>query len=66
MSGKIVMRVIQILYLKKIIHDPKLIYFINKSDDYSEQARVLAQHISKRSNCPTYYGSIESNYWKHA
>jgi len=48
-------------YLQKVPADAELAYFVNKADLYPEQALELALAISRVSNTPVFYGSLEQN-----
>ena len=53
-------------YLQKVPPDTEVTYLVNKVDTYPTQALELAQALSRVSNSPVYYGSIEQGEFKLA
>jgi len=49
-------------YLQKVPASSKLAYFVNKADEFPQEAFQLARAIARVSNAPVFYGSLEQNY----
>ena len=49
-------------YLQKVPAGVKVSYFINKADDYPEEALKLAQAIARVSNSTIFYGSLATGH----
>lgn len=48
-------------YLSKVSHETEITYFVNKWDIHQKNAEDLALAIHKKTNNPTFYGSVSKN-----
>lgn len=53
-------------YLSRLNSSASTVYFINKADQFPDQAVLLSKAISRQTSFPVYYGSITESWWKQA
>ncbi len=53
-------------YLSRLNSSASSIYFINKADEFPDQAVLLSRGVCRQTSFPVYYGSITESWWKIA
>lgn len=51
-------------YLSRIKHQVKLVYFINKADEYRKQALQLVKVLKRQTTNPVLFGSVNKGWWE--
>ena len=51
-------------YLSKLHHQLEIAYFINKAEEFGNQANELAHAVKSQTGSPVFYGSTNSNWVK--